>query len=127
MIAARSLGLGVVPIGGIRRNSPALIDLLELPQLTFPIVGVTIGHVRRSATIKPRLARETFRHDEHYDSTGFADAFVRYDSELMAYWRKIGRTDGLAWTENTASHYAAGAPIRPTLADAARQGLLNNK
>ncbi len=127
MIAARSLGLGVVPIGGIRRNSPALIDLLELPRLTFPIVGVAIGHVRHAAAIKPRLPLETFRHDERYDSTGFADAFARYDAELLAHWQAIGRADGLAWTENTASHYAAGAPIRPTLADAARQGLVNNK
>ena len=45
MVAARSLGLGIVPIGGFRRDPQAVIDLLELPPLTFPIAGVAIGHV----------------------------------------------------------------------------------
>ena len=44
MTAARSLGLGVVPIGGFRRDPQAVIDLLELPPLTFPLAGVAIGH-----------------------------------------------------------------------------------
>src|SRR5512143_18394 len=34
--AAESLGLGIVPIGGIRRHPQEMIDLLELPPLTFP-------------------------------------------------------------------------------------------
>ena len=43
MIAARSLGLGVVPIGGIRQDSQAMIDLLGLPPFTFPMLGVCLG------------------------------------------------------------------------------------
>src|SRR5512146_1445866 len=43
--SAESLGLGVVPIGGIRRNPQGMIDLLELPPLTFPLVGLCIGHI----------------------------------------------------------------------------------
>ena len=37
-IAAESLGLGVVPIGGIRKNPEDVIELLELPKYTFPVV-----------------------------------------------------------------------------------------
>jgi FMN reductase [NAD(P)H] len=43
MTAARAAGLGVVPIGGIRRNPQAMIELLQLPELTFPIAGVASG------------------------------------------------------------------------------------
>jgi len=35
MIAARASGLGLVPIGGIRRDPQAMIDLLGLPPNTF--------------------------------------------------------------------------------------------
>lgn len=43
-IAAESLGLGVVPIGGIRRNPEEVIELLELPKYTFPLVGLVVGY-----------------------------------------------------------------------------------
>jgi FMN reductase [NAD(P)H] len=36
MTAARAAGLGVVPIGGIRRNPQAMIELLQLPELHLP-------------------------------------------------------------------------------------------
>jgi nitroreductase len=35
MAAARALGLGVVPIGGIRQDSQGMIDLLGLPPLSM--------------------------------------------------------------------------------------------
>jgi hypothetical protein len=59
MIDARALGLGIVPIGGIRQDSQAMIDLLELPPLTFPIVGVCPGRpirptpINRSIFVRP--------------------------------------------------------------------------
>ena len=68
MTAARCLGLGTVPIGGIRRDSQAMIDLLELPRLTFPIVGCSIGHFATEPTQKPRLPLHTFRHNEKWKS-----------------------------------------------------------
>lgn len=43
-IAAESLGLGVVPIGGIRKNPEKVIELLELPKYTFPVVGLVVGY-----------------------------------------------------------------------------------
>lgn len=126
MVAARALGLGVVPIGGIRKDSQAMIELLELPPLTFPIVGVAIGHVNRGATVKPRLDRRTFRHDERYDASSMPEAITAYDQALAEYWRQAGRTNGMSWSQNTASHYA-GDRGRDTLGVAVRQGLLTEK
>src|ERR1035441_8581988 len=45
LTAARAFGLGVVPIGGIRRDPQAMIDLLRLPPNTFPVDGVVLGYV----------------------------------------------------------------------------------
>ena len=42
-LAAESLGLGICYIGSIRNNTQAVIDLLELPRLVFPVTGMTVG------------------------------------------------------------------------------------
>ena len=127
MLAARSLGLGVVPIGGIRKDAQAVIDLLELPMLTFPICGVAIGHVDRPARQKPRLPLATFRHDETYNPLAMSPAVIaEYDATISDYWQQIGRPDGLPWSRNLAGIYKL-VYYRDTKPVAARQGFLNDK
>jgi FMN reductase [NAD(P)H] len=126
MVAARSLGLGIVPIGGIRRNPQAMIDLLGLPPLTFPLVGLCIGHIEKDAPLKPRMEVSAFRHDERYDASHYQEAIDNYDATIMEYWEKLGRTDGLTWSQylgNNLKHvyYPQVKPV------AAMQGLLNDK
>ena len=124
--AAESLGLGIVPIGSIRRNPQGMIDLLGLPPLTFPLVGLCIGHIKDDVPPKPRMDIKTFRHDEHYDASGYPNAIDAYDAELMEYWKKIGRSDGLSWSTNLGSSYKQVyfPQVKPV---AAMQGLLNSK
>ena len=126
MTAARSLGLGIVPIGGIRRNPQAMIDLLELPALTFPLVGMCIGHIAVDAPQKPRMDISTFRHDERYDASGYSAAIDAYDETIMEYWQQLGRNDGLPWSENLGNilKQVYFPEVRPV---AAKQGLLNDK
>ena len=124
--AAESLGLGIVPIGSIRRNPQGMIDLLGLPPLTFPLVGIAIGHIANDTPQKPRMDIGTFRHDERYDATGYPAAIDAYDVELAHYWKDIARTEGLPWSEALASrlHSVYFPQVKPV---AAMQGLLNNK
>lgn len=103
--AAESLGLGIVPIGSIRRNPQGMIDLLGLPPLTFPLVGLCIGHIADDMPLKPRMDTQTFRHDERYDATGYAAAIDAYDAVIMDYWQKLGRNDGLSWSDNLGNSY----------------------
>ena len=53
MVAARSYGLGIVPIGAVRREPQAIIDLFGLPEDTLPIAGVCIGYVDRPTARNP--------------------------------------------------------------------------
>jgi FMN reductase [NAD(P)H] len=122
IVAARSLGLGIVPIGGIRRNPQAMIDLLELPPHSFPVVGLTIGHVDQPAFQKPRLPMEAFRHDERYHPEGIQEAITAYDATLLEYWKHIGRADGKAWSKNTAEAYQQQSR-RQVKSAMAKQGL----
>lgn len=124
--AAESLGLGIVPIGGIRRNPQGMIDLLGLPPLTFPLVGLTLGHIAADAPQKPRMDIKTFRHDERYDASGYAAAIDSYDNALTQFWNEVARSEGLPWSEALASrlHTVYFPHVKPV---AAMQGLLNDK
>ncbi len=124
--AAESLGLGIVPIGGIRRNPQGMIDLLGLPTLTFPLVGLCIGHIAKDAPQKPRMDINTFRHDECYDAAGYAAAIDAYDETLMHFWKDVAHSEGMPWSEALASrlHTVYFPQVRPV---AAMQGLLNDK
>lgn len=123
MLAARLLGLGVVAIGGLRRNPKEMISLLELPALTYPIVGVAIGQIDTPAQPKPRLPLASFRHDEAYHREAIAPAILTYDKVLPEYWQSIGRKDGLAWSINLAKPYSEGF-YRTTKPVAAKQGFV---
>jgi len=120
--AARSLGLGIVPLGGIRRNPQVLIDLLEIPHLAFPIVGLSIGYVDKAASLKPRLPMETFRHDERYHTEGLREAISEYDTTMLDYWKSLGRSDGKTWSLNTAESYKESGS-RPVKAAINKQGI----
>ncbi len=124
--AAESLGLGIVPIGGIRRSPQGMIDLLQLPPLTFPLVGLCIGHIAKDAPQKPRLDISTFRHDERYDASGYAAAIDAYDETLTRFWKDVAHTEGMPWSEALASrlHTVYFPQVKPV---AAMQGLLNDK
>jgi len=106
MIAARSYGLGIVPIGGIRRNPDAMIELLGLPEYTFPVAGVAMGYVDQPATQKPRLPIESFRHSERYHAENLQPAIDAYDVSLPEYWKEIARMDGTTWSKNTPPGYS---------------------
>ena len=106
MIAARSYGLGIVPIGGIRRNPDAMIELLGLPEYTFPVAGVAMGYVDQPATQKPRLPIESFRHEERYHGENLRAAIDAYDVSLPEYWKRIARAGGLTWSKNTGGAYS---------------------
>ena len=103
--AARALGLGAVMIGGIRNNPQGMIDLLGLPPLSFPFIGISIGHFASEPPLKPRLPVSTFRHDEQWHGVPDAATMAAYNDELMAYWKSLNRSDGLPWTQATANRY----------------------
>ena len=124
--AAESLGLGVVPIGGIRRNPQGMIDLLALPPLTFPMVGLVVGHIDNHAPQKPRLDVKTFRHDERYDDRHYSTAIDAYDETILNYWASLNRNDGSSWSDNLGNSLKQVyfPQVKPV---AATQGLLNDK
>lgn len=105
MTAAESLGLGIVPIGGIRKNPDEIIKLLGLPKYTFPILGVAVGHPSDNSKLKPRMSKTAYRHNEKYNKENIKDTIIEYDKEMADYLKDIGRTQEVNWSSQTMSIY----------------------
>lgn len=103
--AAHALGLGAVPIGAIRNDSQAVIDLLKLPRLTFPVAGMAMGHIDQDGPLRPRLSLDSFRHDEIYHDEKNVPAIQSYDTDLYNFWQQVGRPDPEKWTDHMAETY----------------------
>lgn len=61
LIAAESLGLGGVYIGGLRNNIEAVTKLLKLPQHVLPLFGLCLGWPADNPDLKPRLPASILR------------------------------------------------------------------
>ena len=105
IIAAESLGLGIVPIGGVRRNPKEMIELLQLPEYTFPVAGLALGYPKGESRQKPRLPYNTFRHNEVYQKDGLMDQINQYDKLMEDYLAEIGRSQEGNWTSYTSNLY----------------------
>lgn len=56
--AAESMGLGTVFLGSILGDPRRLIAAMELPELTYPILGLLVGHSKQEPLYRPRLPRD---------------------------------------------------------------------
>ena len=103
--AAESLGLGIVPIGGVRKEAEAVAELLELPEFVFPMVGLVIGHPVEDSEVKPRFAKEVIYHSEVYNKD-LKSKIQEYDKEIKEHMIKV--TDGRlnkTWSEEISGVY----------------------
>lgn len=126
IIAAESLGLGVVPIGGIRRSPDELIELFELPEKVFPVAGLAIGHPNSSSKKKPRLPMDTFRHNDVYQTKDLSKSIDHYDAHMAGYLKEIDREQEGNWSQFTSGVYqhVYFPKVHPAMK---KQGFLNNK
>lgn len=77
-VAAESLGLGVCYLGSVRNNTQAVIELLALPRLVFPVVGMALGWPAAPPAVRPRLATSAVLSWDRYTPSSDA-ALLEYD------------------------------------------------
>ena len=126
MTAAESLDLGVVPIGGIRKSPYEIIELLNLPEFTYPIAGISMGYPADSSKKKPRMPKEAYRHNEEYNKEKLPDIVNKYDEDLSVYLKTVHRDQETDWSTQTMSayQYVYFPEVYPSLK---KQGFLNEK
>jgi len=104
VIAAESSGLGCCYIGGIRNDPERVTQLLDLPELVYPVFGLCLGYPDQNPDIKPRLPVDAVLHQEQYRSAKQQQTLLdRYDTLVKHYYheRTQGKLD-FSWSEQMA-------------------------
>ena len=83
-----SLGLGCVILGSLLNDVPALIDLLNLPEYTYPVLGIAIGKPDQEPAIKPRMPRSMQFFENEYPSSDekLLSGLDSFDAEVHKYY-----------------------------------------
>lgn len=118
-VAAESLGMGIVYIGGIRNAIAEASELLELPELVYPVFGMCLGYPDQEPGLRPRLPQPAVLHRDRYDPGALAEVKT-YDEISSAYLAK--RTNGantVPWSQLMAKRLAE--PVRLHMQDFLKQ------
>jgi FMN reductase (NADPH) len=104
-IAAESLGLGIVYIGGLRNKPDKVSQLLKLPDKVYPVFGMCLGYPDQDPDKKPRLPQSAiYFENEYLDFSQIKPYIDEYDQTMKQYYTE--RTDGKrsdTWSEMMAS------------------------
>jgi len=65
-VAAENIGLGICYLGTTTYNAKEIINVLELPKLTFPVTTVALGYPAENPELTDRLPLEAVIHYEKY-------------------------------------------------------------
>ncbi len=102
-LAAESVGLGTVMVGGIRNHPIEVAKLLKLPKGVFALFGMSIGWPAEAPPQKPRMDVSLNVFKEEYGNVSEED-LKSYDEQLSKHYRGQGRnTPDAAWTGIMAS------------------------
>jgi FMN reductase (NADPH) len=111
-VAAESLGLGIVYIGGLRTRIAEVSELLGLPELVYPIFGMCVGYPEGTSSLRPRLPLEAVLHRNHYNAETTVEQVKLYDEVSANYLRE--RTQGAketSWSAIMAERLAQPARL----------------
>lgn len=102
-IGAESMGLATVYLGSLLRNPARTIELLEMPRMTFPILGLLVGRPLQDPPYRPRLPKELAVSENTYPKVegSYLEALAEYDEDVRTYYemRKAGLGADNAFTQ----------------------------
>jgi len=99
LLAAESLGLGGVYIGGLRNQIEKVDTLLELPKNTSVLFGMCLGHPAQDPQIKPRLPAHVIMHENQYQPLKL-DEIKDYDQLMLDYYaNRSSNAKQSTWSE----------------------------
>lgn len=100
IVAAESLGLGGVYIGGLRNRIADVAELLELPELVYPVFGMCLGKPDQNPEVKPRLPLPVVLKQDRYDDSQDEAVIRDYDGTVREYYRtRTGGNKEMSWSE----------------------------
>ncbi|MEI8595938.1 oxygen-insensitive NADPH nitroreductase [Photobacterium sp. Hal280] len=100
LLAAESLGLGGVYIGGIRNNPAEVAALLDMPKHVMPVFGLCLGYPDQNPEAKPRLPQSLVIHQNSYQQELDRHQLAEYDEKVRQYYQsRTGGNKDMSWSE----------------------------
>ncbi|AYO23834.1 oxygen-insensitive NADPH nitroreductase [Vibrio owensii] len=102
LLAAESMGLGGVYIGGLRNSAAQVDELLGLPKNAAILFGMCLGHPDQDPEVKPRLPVNVIVHENQYQTLNVDDVQI-YDQTMQDYYAsRTSNQKQSAWSQETA-------------------------
>ncbi|MDL2274689.1 oxygen-insensitive NADPH nitroreductase [Desulfosarcina sp. OttesenSCG-928-G10] len=114
LLAAESMGLGGVFIGGIRNDCQTVCALLHIPDQAYPVFGMCLGWPAHDPPTKPRLPVRAVLFTDRYPDAHDPSVLADYDTAVKAYY--LGRDTNLrdeTWTRQMAEF--SSQVVRPQI------------
>ena len=108
IIIAESKGLGVYTEDSLTDYTDEISKILDLPQYTFPIFGLSIGYSASLGQKNPKLPFPTFYHEEQYQHDRLETYINEYDEIMETYIKNKKdkqESDHSNWTEIIVEEY----------------------
>lgn len=105
------MGLGGVYIGSLRNQIERVGKLLNLPEHTFPVVGLCLGYPDQDPPLKPRLPKEMMFFENQYQSLA-PQSLADFDQQVADYYQKRSQIE-MNWSKNVVK--ALAHPVRPAI------------
>lgn len=121
MVAVESMEMGGVFLGSILNDPDKLVETLDLPQGTFPVLGMLFGYPDQAPQLKPRMSMAFRTFEDSYEAKeGFVDALADYDEEMHNYYdlRNANRRED-SFTDQVVRKIGKADPKRSRLAQVA--------
>ncbi|QQK06969.1 NADPH-dependent oxidoreductase [Miniphocaeibacter halophilus] len=85
--AVESEGLGGVFLGSVLNDTDKIIEILKLPELTFPVLGVAFGYPNQEPQLKPRMDMNLRVFENEYKKfDNYMEEIKDYDEEMQTYY-----------------------------------------
>jgi nitroreductase len=112
-LAAESLGLGTVYIGGIRNQPEQVAKTLQLPPHLFAVFGLCVGYpdLAKLAAVKPRLPQAAVLHRETYNLVRQDAAITEYNEVMQQFYESQQMNVAGDWVEHSLKRVATAQAL----------------
>lgn len=84
--AVESMNLGYVPLGTVNDHPLEMLKTLDLPKLTFPVLGMQVGVPDQTPQLKPRLPLKFTTFENEYNKNFNVKDLSDYDKIVTTYY-----------------------------------------
>lgn len=120
-LAAESLGLGVVYIGGMRNRSQEVADLLGLPDYSYVTFGMVVGRPAPEAQgrLRPRPSQDVVLHRNRYEADR-QNKIADYEAPFRYFRDEMGMklktfTEAVGFSANDIAYMDGRENLRSTV------------